>query len=117
MSVKDTKKIDGMGIEEATNTLVFLITDPFPWNVQEYQHLKAIQTKINNYVGYIEHQDYRTAYGSRKFSRFRIETALKFAPTKNGRAFFEAGKKQLEERNIDFVYTVVDQNKKENASE
>ena len=48
MSVKETNKIDGMGIEENTNSLVFLIADPYAWELDEYDHLKTMQTKINN---------------------------------------------------------------------
>ena len=111
MSVRDANKIDGMGIEEITNTLVFLIADPYGWNVQEYDHLKAMQTKINNYVGYIENKGYQSMYPGKSFDHFRIEVSLKYPPTKAGTSFFEAGKKQLEERNIDFIYTVIDSKK------
>ena len=56
MSVKDTNTIDGMGVEKSTNTLVFLIIDPYPWNTGEYDHLKTFQQKINSYVAYIENK-------------------------------------------------------------
>ena len=59
MSVRQANVIDGMGIDKDTNKLVFLITDPYAWVVQEYEHLTAIQAKINNYVRYIETKSYR----------------------------------------------------------
>ena len=70
MSVRQSNVIDGMGIDREANKLVFLITDPYGWAVQEYEHL----------------------------------TAYKY--TENGEAFLNAGKKQLKERNIDFIYSV-----------
>ena len=45
MSVKETDTIDAMGIDESTNTLSLLITDPYPWLIQEYDHLKTMQEK------------------------------------------------------------------------
>ncbi len=106
MSVKQANVIDGMGVDRDTNTLVFLITDPYTWAVQEYEHLKAIQTKINNYVRYIESRGYREHYRNREFDGFRIEIVFKYPFTANGQAFLSAGKKQLLERNIDFIYSV-----------
>lgn len=106
MSVKQANVIDGMGVDKDTNILVFLITDPYTWAIQEYEHLKAIQTKINNYVRYIESGSYREQYKNREFDGFRIEIVFKYAYTENGEAFLNAGKKQLKERNIDFVYSV-----------
>lgn len=106
MSVKQANVIDGMGIDKETNTLVFLITDPYAWIIQEYEHLKAIQTKINNYVRYIETKGYQEMYKSREFDGYRIEIVFKYQYTENGEAFLNAGKKQLKDRNIDFTYSV-----------
>ena len=106
MSVKQANVIDGMGIDKDTNQLVFLITDPYAWIVQEYEHLTAIQAKINNYVRYIETKSYSDMYKNRKFDGYRIEIVFKYQYTENGEAFLNAGKKQLKERNIDFTYSV-----------
>ncbi len=108
MSVKDTGVIDSIGIEESTNTLVMLIADPYPWSVQETDHLKTFQEKINNYVNYILSGGYRSRYGSREFDGFRIEAVMKYKWSSRGESFFSAGKRQLRERKIDFTYTVFD---------
>ena len=107
MSVKDPNSIDAMGIDENTNTLSLLIIDPYPWLIQEADHLKTMQEKINNYVRYIESKGYADQYGERTFAHFHIEVALKYTPTEDGLRFFEAGKRQLKQRGIRFVYTVV----------
>lgn len=104
MSVKETDKIDAIGVEESTNTLVLLVSDPFQWKIQEYEHLKAFQTKINNYVHFIESGQYRTKYPDRSFDSFRIEAVFKYRWSDAGESFFSAGKKQLAERGIDFSY-------------
>lgn len=107
MSVKETDRIDAMGVEESTNTLAFLIIDPYPWLIQEYDHLKTMQTKINHYVGYIESKGYAKEYGDREFAAFRIDVALQYTPTEAGTRFFEAGRQQLKDRGIHFKYTVI----------
>lgn len=107
MSVKETETIDAIGIDKNTNTLVLLIIDPYSWSAQEYDHLKAVQAKINNYVKYIEAKGYTKKYGDRSFDAFRIEIDFKYQYSEKAAAVFEAGKKQLSERGIDFRYSVV----------
>lgn len=106
MSVKHTDKIDGMGIDEAADTLVFLISDPYPWLIEELDHLRTFQKKINNYYGYIQSKGYKAQYGDREFSSFRIEAVMKYQWTKNAEDFFYAGKRQLKEKGIEFTYTL-----------
>lgn len=118
MAVNDAYTIDAMAIDKNTNTLVLLIIDPYTWAVQELDHLKAIQKKINTYVSYITKKGYRSQYGDNTdFDGFRIELKCKYQYTRRGTAVFEAGKKQLKERNIDFVYSVEDTSKNEISKE
>ncbi len=106
MSVKETNQIDGMGVDEENNTLVFLIVDPYTWIIEEYDHLKTLQTKINNYVGYIQSGGYKSAYGDRTFDRFCIEIAFQYQFTENAERFLNAGRRQLKEHGIDIRYHV-----------
>ena len=106
MSVKEADTIDAMGVDKSTNTLVLLITDPYQWVIDEYNHLKAFQKKINNYVAFIENGGYRSEYGDQTFSGFRIEAEFKYRPTKIGQSCLDNGKKPLAERNIEFVWSV-----------
>lgn len=106
MSVKQSDTIDGIGIDEETNTLVFLILDPYTWVIEEFDHLKAFQDKVNAYYAFIKSGGYKKQYGDREFSRFRIEAVMKYRWTKNAEDFFSAGKRELRERGIDFTYTL-----------
>ena len=106
MSVKDPDIIDGIGIEKETNTLVLLAVDPFDWKVQEHEHLKAIQQKMNTYVYYIEKKKYSEKYPDRDFDGFRIELVFKYQYTDAGERFLASGKKQLKNRGIELLYSV-----------
>ena len=106
MSVKQTDTIDGMGIDEKTNTLVFLILDPYPWVIEEADHLTTFQQKVNNYYGYIKNKKYKKQYGDREFDGFRIDAVMKFRWTKNAEDFFAAGKRQLRQQGIEFTYSL-----------
>ena len=108
MSVQNADVIDGIGVDDSTNTLVLLIIDPFTWEVQELEHLRAIQAKINNYVAYIESKGYGSRYRDRHFDGFRIELVFKYHWTPNAETVLSAGKYQLKQRGIAFVYSVAD---------
>ena len=69
MAVNEPYIIDAMAIDKSTNTLVMLIADPYTWSVQELDHLRAVQKKINTYVSYIEKKGYRSQYGNDKERR------------------------------------------------
>lgn len=107
MSVIQENEIDGMGIDDKNNTLVFLITDHLTWIVEEYQHLKILQKKLNSYVKYIETKQYKSVYRSREFDNFRIEIVFKYKCTENCMKFLAAGRNQLKNRNIDIKYETV----------
>lgn len=106
MSVKNPDVIDGIGVDDSTNTLVLLIIDPFGWKLQELEHLRAIQKKINHYVAYIESRGFASRYKNRSFDGFRIEFVAKYPWTEHTETVFRAGKRQLSERGIEFAYSV-----------
>lgn len=108
MSVTETNKIDGIGIDKEDNTLVFLITDHLTWLIEEYKHLKLLQAKLNAYVAYIESKQYKSVYHGREFDKFRIEIAFKYQCTENCMRFLAAGRNQLKSRNIDVKYEVIE---------
>lgn len=106
MSVLETNSIDGIGIDEKNNTLVFLITDHLTWLVEEYKHLKLLQSKLNAYVQYIESRQYKELYENKEFDKFRIEIEFKYQFTENCDKFLSAGRQQLKDYNIDIKYRV-----------
>lgn len=108
-SIKDPGVIDAIAVDKSSNTLVLLAIDPFKWSIQEADHLKAIQEKMNTYVRFIESGEYREHYPDNEFDGFKIVLRFKYQFSKHGIKFFEGGKKQLKERGIDFEYSVVTQ--------
>ncbi|MGN1457625.1 MAG: DUF6572 domain-containing protein [Acutalibacteraceae bacterium] len=107
MSVMEKDKIDGVGIDEKTNTLVFLVVDHLPWIIEEYSHLKTLQAKLNTYIAYIETKQYKSVYRNKEFDRFRIEIAFKYQFTENCEKFLGAARAELKSHNIDIKYSVV----------
>lgn len=106
MSVVDTNKIDGIGINKDGNKLILLITDHLDWR-NEYEHLIQLQNKMNSYISFIEDQQYREIYPDKVFSSLSIEIHFMYELTSNCLKFIDVIKKQLADENVS-VDIVVD---------
>ena len=66
MSLDNTNIIDAVGLEKDTGYVVLTIADSWDWSA-EYEHLVALQNKINSYFAFITSgqllQDYPKASG------------------------------------------------------
>lgn len=106
MSVAEKDKIDGIGVDEKTNTLVFLIADHLPWIIEEYKHLKILQAKLNTYIAYIDSKQYKSIYRNKDFEQFRIEIVFKYQFTENCEKFLSTARAELKSHNIAIKYSV-----------
>lgn len=102
MSILENSSIDGMGIDEDGQTLVFMISDHLDWE-NEGEHLLLLQDKLNAYLGYIEAKEFQEVYPQYEFLFFSIEVYFQYAPTEDCMKFFEVMNQQLEEFNICIV--------------
>ena len=69
MSILENSSIDGMGIDEDGQTLVFMISDHLDWE-NEGEHLLLLQDKLNAYLGYIEAKEFQEVYPQYEFLFF-----------------------------------------------
>jgi len=80
MSVEDRKIIDLIGTEE-NGTIVLTISDHLEWN---NEHLMKLQSKINDYLVFIESGEVLESYPSAKNKKFRINVVCKHEPNTEG---------------------------------
>ena len=98
MSVSENNTVDGIAIDHDGKTLVMLITDHLDWEKEnEYEHLMALQAKINSYVEFIESKQYANVYPNKGFDSFRIEIHFKNGLNDNCNKFINAVNEQLSE--------------------
>jgi len=106
MSVIDANKVDGIGIYNEGEKLMMLISDHLDW-VNEYEHLIKLQSKLNNYISFIENEQYREIYDDYIFNSFHIEIHLQFNPTSVYFEFIDKVNNLLLDDNI-FISTQFD---------
>lgn len=62
LSIENTTSLDGVGVNSNDNSkLVLLLIDGMDWT-NELEHLLLLQNKINNYISYIEEEQYKESY-------------------------------------------------------
>jgi hypothetical protein len=66
MSLDKLEVVDAVGTEKDSGTIVLTLFDAWDWDNQR-QHLLALQTKLNSYLGFVEsgqiYKDYPEAAG------------------------------------------------------
>lgn len=98
MSILEAATIDAIAASDDGTELVLLMLDEISWDDAntEYEHLLALQDKINAYVSYIESGQYSGQF-SGNYQNFVFEIHFAFAITENCLKFLNEVAKQLKE--------------------
>ena len=93
LELKPTE-LDAIGTVE--NHLELLLVDPLEWQEEiEAVHLEILQEKMNNYIHFLESQQYVARYGD-QFDKKVIYITFQYSPSDNGLAFLAAVQKVLQ---------------------
>ena len=88
MSVEQLEKIDFIGVNDETGELSIGISDHLPW-IPADEHLDILQTKINNYLNFIENGQIYESYPDAKGRKIVITVLVKYSLTKEALIFIE----------------------------
>ena len=88
MALEEANKVDGIGIENDTGFVVLTIADAWDWQ-DEQKHLKALQSKLNAYVNFVESGQIWEAYPNSVGRQVVIDIVTRFPLPKAGADFLE----------------------------
>ena len=103
MSIEQSDKVDGMGIDRARNEFALLISDQLPWN-DERAHFSLIESKIGSYINFIRSRQYLETVPQANGLPIHIKLIHEHAPTNSARQILESIRSQLEVMKIAFSY-------------
>ncbi|UPG94310.1 DUF6572 domain-containing protein [Luteibacter aegosomatissinici] len=103
MAIDDPSSVDGLGISRADGKAILTIVDHLDW-VSEPDHLRMIERKLGNYLGFIRSGQIYDALAESLYRHVRIELIHQFLPDDEGTRFLEAAKRQLSEIGVEFTY-------------
>ena len=99
MSILEKESIDGIALDQNGKCLHLLIADHLDWE-EEYNHLIALQDKINAYIAFCEDRQYCQVYPDARVEYAVFEIHFICEPTAKAWKFLEQVQKQINEMGI-----------------
>ncbi len=103
MTIEQTTKIDGMGLDRAANEIVLLISDHMLWQDKSH-HVAALEKKLGAYLEFISSQQHLELVPEARDWPVRIKLVHENEPTASAEGILKAVKDQLQTMNIRFSY-------------
>lgn len=88
MSLDERNIIDAVGLEEKTGVVILNLFDGWDWQ-DEYEHLVALQNKLNTYLEFVENGQIYEEYPKARGRAIRIGILTKFPIPEVGLAFLK----------------------------
>lgn len=107
MSLENINTVDAISTDDEEKKVILTIIDELNWN-DEYNHLKLIQDKVNNYLNFIQSDDLYDAYPIAKDKEIEIEIYFKYDLTLNGNKLLSRLKEFLNENGYGFTCRKLD---------
>ena len=106
MSIAESNVIDGVGISKDNNHVLGLfLADHLDWK-DEYQHLLALQEKINSYISYVETKQYEETYPNHQIDAFLLDIHFKYDITENCEKLLNVVAEQVAPLNMSIQATI-----------
>jgi hypothetical protein len=103
MSIVDTGTIDAMGIDKVSGDVVLNISDHLDW-CEETSHLRALDDKVNAYLGYLESGQIVEDMPEAKGRRPMIAVYLQFVPPDTAKKVLKGLQSTLDSHGIGFTF-------------
>jgi hypothetical protein len=88
MALEEPNKVDAIGIENDTGSIVLTIADAWDWQ-DEQKHLRALQAKLNAYINFVESGQIWEAYPDSKERQLVIDIIARFPLSQAGADLLE----------------------------
>lgn len=103
MTIEQTDKVDGMGIDRSANELVLLISDHLLWHEEE-THLSSLEKKLGAYLAFISSRQYLETLPQARDLPIRIRLLHEHVPTVSAQETLRSVEERLLRMGIRFSY-------------
>lgn len=102
MALDNINTVDAISTDNEEKKVILTIIDELKWD-DEYNHLKLIQDKVNNYLNFIESNELYEAYPIAKNKEIGIEIYSKYDLPLDGEKLLSRLKEFLNENGYGFT--------------
>ncbi len=103
MTIEQTDKVDGIGIDRKKNEVVLIISDHLSWD-NENIHINLLEKKIDGYLNYIKSGQYLDNFQDYYELPIRFNLIFQHNPPKSVSKILQILTNQLKSVNILFSY-------------
>jgi hypothetical protein len=103
MTIEQSDKIDGMGLDAHKGEVVLMISDHLEW-LDNRGHFLKLEEKLSSYINFAQSGQLQEIIPNSKGLGTRIKLVHQFDPPAKSRVILEAIKQQLSELNLEFSY-------------
>jgi hypothetical protein len=79
MSIEQRKVVDAIGTEKLSGVIILTIADTLDWS-DVRSHLLTLQSKINDYLDFIESGEIYRTYPSASGQKIKIDLVFRYPP-------------------------------------
>jgi len=108
MALSKIQIIDAVGICKQTGCVVLSLMDEEDW-AEESKHIKLLQSKVANYLRFVESGDMVKAYPKAQGRTTRIEIRGRCRPTSSAQQFLDDTSERIQAKGIDIQISYEDQ--------
>ena len=105
MAIDDPDVVDAIGLERGSGIVALTISDHLEWDTAD-EHLRALQEKINRYLGFIETGELLESYPAAVRKHVRIDVLCKYPLPEHASEFLEETRRVVKEYGVSFSWCV-----------
>ena len=105
MAVDQPDKIDIIGIDNSSGSVVLTISDHLDWS-DTYQHQLILQKKLNTYLAFVESGEITEQYPNSSGRSVVLEVVFKYRPDAGGLKFLERASQVIHSAGFEFRHRI-----------
>ena len=105
MAIDNPDVVDAIGLEQVSGIVALTISDHLEWD-EAGEHLRMLQAKIDQYLGFIETGELLDSYPTCVGKPVRIDVLCKYQPSDAVSKYLEDARRVVEEYGVSFAWSV-----------
>ena len=108
MTIEQSEVIDFVHLTKVSGVIVLTVVDHLPWDQDEGEHLLLLQTKLNNYLEYIEGGQIQNNVADAKERKVVINVIGEYPLSKQAKIFFQKVSDAIDDLGFRLIFSLHD---------
>jgi hypothetical protein len=109
MTIEQSDKVDGMGVDAGNGEVVLIISDHLEW-VDQAAHFSKLEQKLGGYINFVQSGQLEESVPQAKVMPTRIKLVHQYDPPVEAKSILNSIAQQLAEMNFRFSHESLPEN-------